>query len=192
MLFHSSVRKELSRSFGATLIVLITVVMTMTLIRTLGQATRGSFAPQDIMLAMGFALLADTPSILSLSLFIAVITTLSRMYRDSEMTIWFASGVGLNRFVGPVLRVSWPVLLVIGLLALVVWQFQIDPTSGRDHPSHPEAEYGLVAEAATPVHLAAALAIDAFGLLGSPLIPITLSRVAGIALAVVGFLLARR
>ena len=40
--------------------------------------------------------------------------------------------------------------------------------------------------------LAAALAIDAFGLLGSPLIPITLSRVAGIALAVVGFLLARR
>ena len=68
MFFHSSVRKELSRSFGATLIVLITVVMTMTLIRTLGQATRGSFAPQDIMLAMGFALLADMPSILSLSL----------------------------------------------------------------------------------------------------------------------------
>ncbi len=40
--------------------------------------------------------------------------------------------------------------------------------------------------------LAAALAIDAFGLLGAPLIPITLSRVAGITLAVFGFLLARR
>lgn len=40
--------------------------------------------------------------------------------------------------------------------------------------------------------LSAALVIDAFGLLGSPLIPITLSRVVGIALAVVGFLLARR
>ena len=40
--------------------------------------------------------------------------------------------------------------------------------------------------------LASALAIDAFGLLGSPLIPITLSRVVGIALAVIGFLLARR
>ena len=43
------------------------------------------------------------------------------MYRDSEMTIWFASGVGLSRFVRPVLRTSWPVLLVIGLLALFVW-----------------------------------------------------------------------
>jgi lipopolysaccharide export system permease protein len=61
---------------------------------------------------------------LALSLFIAVVATLSRMYRESEMTIWFASGVGLNRFVGPVLRECWPVLLVIGVLALFVWPWQ--------------------------------------------------------------------
>jgi len=40
--------------------------------------------------------------------------------------------------------------------------------------------------------LAAALAIDAFGLLGAPQIPVTLTRIVGIVLAVVGFLLARR
>ncbi|MFM9165788.1 MAG: DMT family transporter, partial [Candidatus Limnocylindrus sp.] len=40
--------------------------------------------------------------------------------------------------------------------------------------------------------LGAALAIDAFGLLGAPAAPITATRVAGIVLAVVGFLLARR
>ena len=40
--------------------------------------------------------------------------------------------------------------------------------------------------------LAAALAIDAFGLLGAPQIPVTLTRMAGIVLAVVGFFLARR
>ena len=34
MLFDSSIRKELARSFGATLVVLVTVVMTMMLIRT--------------------------------------------------------------------------------------------------------------------------------------------------------------
>jgi transporter family-2 protein len=39
--------------------------------------------------------------------------------------------------------------------------------------------------------LAAALAIDAFGLLGAQ-IPVTLTRIAGIVLAVVGFFLARR
>ncbi len=50
---------------------------------------------------------------LSLSLFIAAVASLTRMYRDSEMTIWFASGIGLSRFVRPVLRMSWPVLLVV-------------------------------------------------------------------------------
>jgi len=52
------------------------------------------------------------------------VATLSRMYRESEMSIWFASGVGLTRFVSPVLRVAGPVLLVIGVLALFVWPWQ--------------------------------------------------------------------
>jgi lipopolysaccharide export system permease protein len=43
------------------------------------------------------------------------------MYRDSEMAIWFASGIGLSRFVRPVLRMAWPVLTLVGLLGLVIW-----------------------------------------------------------------------
>jgi len=120
MLFHSSLRKELSRSFGATLVVLVTVVMTMTLIRTLGQASRGSFDPSDVTLVMGYTVLAYTPTLLSMSLFIAIIATLSRMYRDSEMVIWFCSGKGLSALLGPLMRFSWPVFGVIAALALLV------------------------------------------------------------------------
>lgn len=43
------------------------------------------------------------------------------MYRDSEMVIWFASGVGLLRFVVPVLRLAAPLLVLVALLALFVW-----------------------------------------------------------------------
>lgn len=121
MLFDSSIRKELARSFGATLVVLVTVVMTMMLIRTLGQASRGSVSPSDVMLVMGFTVLGQLPTILSLSLFIAVVATLSRMYRDSEMVIWFASGRGLISLVRPLIRFAWPVMLVIAVLSLLVW-----------------------------------------------------------------------
>ena len=114
----------MSRNFGATLVVILTIVLTMMLIRTLGQAAVGQIAPQDVILLLGYVALGHTPTMLALSLFIAVVATLSRMYRDSEMTIWFASGVGLTRFLAPVLRVSWPVLGVIGLLALFVWPWQ--------------------------------------------------------------------
>jgi lipopolysaccharide export system permease protein len=121
MLFDSTVRRELSRSFGATLVVILTIVLTMFLIRTLGQAAGGAVAPQDVVLLLGFTALGHLPTMLNLSLFVAVVVTLGRMYRDSEMAIWFASGVGLTRFVRPVLRTSWPVLVVVAALTLFVW-----------------------------------------------------------------------
>ena len=121
MLFHSSVRKELARSFGATLVVLVTIVMTMTLIRTLSLATRGSVNPREVMMVMGYTVLGYLPPILTMCLFISIVGTLSRMYRDSEMVIWFAAGRGLSAFLPPLFRFAWPILLVIAGMALLVW-----------------------------------------------------------------------
>jgi len=121
MLFHSSLRKELARSFGATLVVLVTIVMTMTLVRTLSLASRGSVSPEDILMVMGYTVIGYMPPLLTLSLFIAIVGTLSRMYRDSETVIWFAAGRGLSAFLGPLFRFAWPILLVVTVLALVIW-----------------------------------------------------------------------
>ena len=121
MLFDTTLRRDLSRTFGGTLAVILTIVLTMMLIRTLGQAAGGSIAPQDVVLLLGYTALGHLPTMLALSLFIAVVVCLGRMYRDSEMAIWMASGVPLVRFVKPVLRMSWVVLLVVGLLVLFVW-----------------------------------------------------------------------
>jgi lipopolysaccharide export system permease protein len=134
MLFDTTLRKELGRSFGATLIVIMTIVITMFLIRTLGQAAGGSVAAQDVALLLGYLALDNLPTMLSLSLFVAIVSTLTRMYRDSEMVIWFASGVGLFRFISPVLRLAAPLLLLIALLALFVWPWgnrQIAELKGR-------------------------------------------------------------
>jgi lipopolysaccharide export system permease protein len=121
MLFHSSLRKDLARNFGATLVVLITIVITIILIRTLGQASRGSVNPSEVLLVMGLNVLSQLTTIITLSLFIAVVATLSRMYSDSEMVIWFSSGQGLGHFVRPLFGFAWPILLIVTLLALFVW-----------------------------------------------------------------------
>ena len=121
MLFDSTVRRELARGFGATLVVILTIVLTMFLIRIVGQAASGAVAPQDVVLLLGYVALGHLPTMLALSLFVAIVVSLGRMYRDSEMAIWFASGLGLSRFVRPVLHTSWPVLLVVALLLLFVW-----------------------------------------------------------------------
>jgi len=121
MLFDSTLRKELARGFGATLVVILTIVITMMLIRVLGQAANGAVAPADVVLLMGYTVLSHLPTILALSLFVAIVITLGRMYRDSEMAIWFSSGMALTRFIAPVLRMAWPVLLVVAVLVLLVW-----------------------------------------------------------------------
>jgi lipopolysaccharide export system permease protein len=69
------------------------------------------------------------PTILTLALFISIVFTLSRMYRDSEMIIWFASGRSLGGLLGPVMRFSWPVLLVITFMVFFVWPWANQQTN---------------------------------------------------------------
>jgi lipopolysaccharide export system permease protein len=130
MLFHSSLRKELSRSFGATFVVLFTIVVTMMLIRTLGLAAKGSVNPSEVFLVLAYTSLGYLPTILSLCLFIAIVGTLSRMYRDSEMAIWFSSGRGLGSFVKPLFQFAWPILILIAALAFVGWPWANSQTQG--------------------------------------------------------------
>jgi lipopolysaccharide export system permease protein len=121
MLFDATLRRELARSFSATLVVLLTVVITMMLVRTLSLAASDLIEPKDVLLVLGYTALAYLPTIVSVAVFASIVVTLARMYRDSEMVIWFAAGLPLTRFVRPVLRTFWPVLLAVGALQLGVW-----------------------------------------------------------------------
>jgi lipopolysaccharide export system permease protein len=121
MLFQSSIRRELSRSFGATVVILITIVVTIMLIRTLGQASKGSVNPSEVSLVLAFTILGNLSILLALSLFIACVGTLSRIYRDSEMVIWLSCGQGLGAFFKPMLGFAAPTLLLISGLSLFAW-----------------------------------------------------------------------
>ena len=83
------------------------------------------FNPSDVMIIMGYIVLSDMPTILSMCLFIAVLTVLNRMFRDSEMVIWFGSGRGLTTLIKPLFRFAWPILVVIFMLAFFIlpWSF---------------------------------------------------------------------
>ena len=129
MIFYASIRRELAQSFSAVLVVLLSIVLTMMLIRTLALANKGSVNPQDIFLIMSYLTLSFMPTILTLSLFLSVISSLVRWYQDSEMAVWFASGQSLLAFLRPILRFAWPILLAIAASGLFIWPWangQID------------------------------------------------------------------
>lgn len=103
------------------MVVLFTIVVTVMLIRTLNLATVGRVNPQEVMLVLGYTVLGRLHIILTMALFIAVVSVLSRMYRDSEMVIWMGAGRGLMGLIHPVLRFAWPVLASMVVLVLVAW-----------------------------------------------------------------------
>jgi len=121
MLFQSSIRRELSRSFGATVVILVTIVVTIMLIRTLGQASKGSVNPSEVSLVLAYTVMGNLSILLALSLFIACVGTLSRIYRDSEMVVWLSCGQGIGSFFKPMIGFAFPTLVLIAGLSLFVW-----------------------------------------------------------------------
>lgn len=121
MLFNTSIRKELAQTFAAILAVLLTIVITVMLIRTLSMASKGSVSPQDVMLVLGYVMLGYIPMLLSLTMFLTIVFVLARMYRDSEMVIWQGAGAGTLRLIQPIFTFTWPIITGIIVLMLVIW-----------------------------------------------------------------------
>lgn len=100
--------------------ILLGIVVLSQLIRLLGESVSGALAVEGVLALLGFSALNYLPVLLSLSLFLSVLLTLTRSYRDSEMVVWFCSGIGLTRWMRPVLWYAIPVTGVIALMSLVL------------------------------------------------------------------------
>jgi len=128
MIYETSTRSALAKSFGPTLIILATIGMTTTLIRTLGQASMGKVNPTEVGYIMAFSVMGQLPTILSLSLYIAVVATIYRMYMDSEMIIWQMNGKTFFDLTKQLFMFAWPVLLIIFLMSTMAWPWMNQQT----------------------------------------------------------------
>ncbi len=100
--------------------ILIGIVVFTQLIRLLGESVSGLLAVDGVLVILGFNAINYLPVLLSISLFLSILITLTRCYRDSEMVVWFASGIGLTRWIRPVLGYAVPVVAVIAMTSLVL------------------------------------------------------------------------
>lgn len=98
--------------------VLFAIIVTSQLVRMLARAAGGKIPSDAILALLGFTAVNYLPVLLALTLFVSVLMTVSRSYRDSEMVVWSASGVPLTAWVKPVLIFAAPIVLLITLLAL--------------------------------------------------------------------------
>lgn len=120
MIFRNAILKEFRTTAVALFVALFAILTSVVLIRMLGQAAGGRVPADAVMGLIAFGSLAQLPVILSLTLFVSVLITLSRYYRDSEMVVWFSSGLPLTAFISPVMRFAVPMTMVIAALTLFI------------------------------------------------------------------------
>jgi lipopolysaccharide export system permease protein len=108
----------------AAVLLVVMVLMSMTFL--LGRAARGEQSEAVVYLLLGFQTLAKLDVLLPLAFYLGILRTLSRWYRDSEMTVLAACGVGLTHFLRPVAVLG----LVFGA-AVSVGAFYLTPLATR-------------------------------------------------------------
>ncbi|MDB5774910.1 MAG: permease [Herbaspirillum sp.] len=119
MIFQRALRRELLSTAGAVFTTLFTIVITVMLIKILGQAAGGKVSSQDVLALIGFQALNYMPVILILTGFISVLLVITRSYQDSEMVVWFSAGLSLTRWVRPVLAFGWPLIVLTAVLSFI-------------------------------------------------------------------------
>jgi lipopolysaccharide export system permease protein len=120
MLYRRALTREMALTTGAMLTVLIAIALVVLFIRLLGDVARGELPNEAVFAFLGFSLLFFLPVLMTIALFAGVLLPLSRMWRDSEMVIWFTAGLSLTQWMRPVLTFAIPFSLVILLLTVTL------------------------------------------------------------------------
>lgn len=120
MIFQRAAMREFTSTAASIFVALFFIMVTVILVRLLSQAAGGRLPADAVLALIGFSALNHLPVLLSLSIFVGILLSMSRSYRDSEMVVWFSSGVPLTAWIRPVLKFALPIVLVIAALSLLL------------------------------------------------------------------------
>lgn len=123
MIFRRALLRELTTNAIYVFVVLVALFIAQVLVKLIGAASAGSL-PTDALLPMvGFRIITLLAPLIVISAFVAILLTLSRSWRDSEMAIWMSSGQSLMSWIRPVLTFALPMLSIAMVLstALSPW-----------------------------------------------------------------------
>ncbi|HSO84316.1 LPS export ABC transporter permease LptF [Thiocapsa sp.] len=111
---------EAAKVFSAIVAILVLVVASMLFLRTLEEVNVGALSAHLVIKFLGFQVVRDMPNLLPPAFFLALLVTLSRFSRDSELIAMSACGIGPQRVLRALLLLAVPVALVTAWISLIL------------------------------------------------------------------------
>lgn len=126
MIIRRAFYREAALTTVAIVAVLVVVLVLFGMTAILGRAVKGDIAEKVVLQMFGWQTLRRLDLLLPLGLYLGVLMTFSRWYRDSEMTVLHACGVSLLQLLRPVLIFTAAVALLTAAAA-----FYLTPLANR-------------------------------------------------------------
>lgn len=120
MILDRSLTKEITYTGVAATIVIFSIFLVARLVSLLSQAARGDVPADTVFTLLGLRLVSTFDVLLPVMFFLAILMVMDRWIRDNELSIWAASGMGLKRFMRPLLTMAFVLALIIGMFALFI------------------------------------------------------------------------
>lgn len=103
MIIHRAFYREAAQTTLAIIVILLIVLLFFGMTALLARAIRGDFASDVVAALLGWQTLKRLDLLLPLGVYLGILLTLSRWYRDSEMTALAACGFGVPQILRPVM-----------------------------------------------------------------------------------------
>ncbi len=126
MILRRAFYREVGSNTLSITVLLLAVLALAGLTTLLGRAARGDLAKDIVLALLGWQMLKRLDLLLPLAWYLGLLLTMNRWYRDSEMTVLMACGVGLWQWLRPVIVLSSLVAVLVGLGA-----FYLTPLASR-------------------------------------------------------------
>ena len=120
MIFRRALLRELTVNAIFVFVVLVAIFVAQILVKLIGAASAGSLPTDALMPLVGFRIITLLAPLIVISAFVAILLTLSRAWRDSEMAIWMSSGQSLLSWIRPVMLFALPMFAVSMVLSTML------------------------------------------------------------------------
>ena len=138
------VLREVATSLAGVTVVLLAILVSYQLARILGVAAERGF-PQDIVLALiGLTTLENLIVLVPISMLLATMLALGRLYHESEMAAVRACGIGPERLYLPVYTLALPVAAGLAWLTFVVGPDARNSAEALRGRGLRDAEFGML------------------------------------------------
>lgn len=142
MIIHRYINREIAVVFAAVTFVLLLIFMSNRFIRYLSVAASGNIPTETVFTLLALKSVTSLPVLLPLGFYLAVLISLGRLYRDSEMTALAACGVSLRNVIRGMLKIT--VVFVLGVLLISTYVAPWAQRKGEDLRRDAEASADLV------------------------------------------------